>query len=147
MTQPDKSRNRPDESDVAVIRAARPAAWVAAIVLGLEALGVIGYGVLIILNLHNVSAGVGYAVAGMLIAWGIALGLVGRGIGLIRTWSRGPAVALQLFQLPLAWGFRGSIGWLAAALFVSAAVVLVCLFVPVSNAAFTRGRRLPGDRS
>lgn len=114
--------------------------------LWLEAVAVVGYGVLIILNLRNVSAGVGYGVAGMLIAWGIALGLVGRGVALVRPWARGPAVALQLFHLPLAWGFRDTIGWLAAALFVSAAVVLICVFLPASGAAFTRGRRLPGQK-
>lgn len=106
----------------------------------------VGYGLLIIVNVRNVSAGVGYGVAGMLIAWGVALALVGRGVALVRHWARGPAVALQLLHLPLAWGFRDSIGWLAAALFVSAAVVLVCLFLPASSTAFTENRRLPGEK-
>lgn len=126
------------------MRAARPALLLAAAVLGLEAVAVVGYGILIAVSTHNVVRGVGYGVAGMLIVWGVALGLVGRGVALARTWSRGPAVALQLFQFPIAWGFRENIGWVAAALFVTAAVVLVCIFLPASTAAFTTGRKLPG---
>jgi hypothetical protein len=138
---------RPDDPRVTrtdAARNARPALWLAAGVLWLEGLAVLGYGILILVGMRNVSAGVGYGVAGMLIAWALALGLVGRGIALARPWARGPAVALQLLHLPLAWGFRGSIGWLAAGLFVTAAVVLVCVFLPASTAAFTEGRRLPG---
>lgn len=127
------------------IRRARPALWVAAGVLGLEALGVLVYGVLIMTRMTNVSVGVGLGVGGMLVVWGLALAAVGRGVALVRFWSRGPAVVLQLFQLPLAFGFRDSIGWLSAALFVSAAIVLVAIFLPASTTAFTVGRRLPGD--
>jgi hypothetical protein len=139
---------RSDEEPVTradAVRNARPALLLGAAVLWLEGLAVVVYGVLVIIGMRNVSAGVGYGVAAMLIAWGVALGLVGRGVALARPWARGPAVALQLLQLPLAWGFRGSIGWLAAALFVTAAVVLVCVFLPASTAAFTAGRRLPGQ--
>lgn len=159
MPQPDRSRDpggRPARDDAAqaddagfridAVRAARPALLTAAGVLALEALAVIGYGVLVLANIRHVSAGVGVGVGVMLIAWGLALGLVARGVGLVRGWSRGPAVALQLFHLPLAWGFRDTIGWLALALFVSAAVVLICLFLPASTAAFTAGRRLPGQQ-
>lgn len=128
-----------------VVRNARPALRIAAAVLWLEALAVLAYGVLVLVGMNSVSAGIGYGVAGMLIAWAVALGLVGRGVLLGRLWARGPAVALELLQLPLAWGFRGSFGWLAAGLFVTAAAVLVCVFLPASTAAFTRGRRLPGD--
>ena len=148
MNRPDdRTPPPPDGTDPAAAagpgREARPALWVAAAVMWIEALAVIGYGVLIITNMTNVSSGVGFGVGGMLIAWGAALGLVGRGVALARHWARGPAVALQLLHLPLAWGFRGSIGWLSAALFVSAALVLVCLFLPASTAIFTEGRRLP----
>ncbi len=111
----------------------------------LEGLAVLAYGVLVLVGMHNVSPGVGYGVAAMLVAWALALGLVGRGVLLARPWARGPAAVLHLLQLPLAWGFRASFGWLAAALFVAAAVVLVCVFLPASTAAFTGGRRLPGQ--
>lgn len=127
------------------IRRARPALWVASVVLWLEAAAVLGYGVLILTNMTRVSAGVGIGVGVMLLAWGVALALVGRGVALVRQWARGPAVALQLLHLPIAYGFRHSIGWLAVALFVSAAIVLAAVFLPASTTAFTAGRRLPGE--
>jgi hypothetical protein len=129
------------------VRRARPALWIAAGVLWLEGAAVLLYGVLVLLSMNKVSAGVGIGVGGMLIALGVALALVGRGVGLARQWARGPAVALQLLQLPIALGFRQSIGLLAAGLFVTAAVVLVAIFLPASTTAFTAGRRLPGDGS
>lgn len=113
--------------------------------LWLEAVAVIVYGVLILTDMTRVATGVGIGVGALLIAWGVALALVGRGVAFVRQWSRGPAVVLQLLQLPIAWGFRHSIGLLAAALFVSAAIVLVAVFLPASTTAFTAGRRLPGD--
>ena len=113
--------------------------------LWLEAVAVFGYGVLVLTNINKVAAGVGIGVGGLLIAWGVALALVGRGVARVRQWSRGPALVLQLLQLPIAWGFRNSIGWLAVALFVTAAIVLIALFLPASTTAFTAGRRLPGD--
>jgi hypothetical protein len=125
-------------------KAARPALILAAAILGLEALAVTAYAVLYVLSIQSVAAGVGYGVAFMLFGWAVALGFVARGVGLGRGWARGPAVALQLLHLPLAWGFRGSIGWLAFALFLTAAVVLVCIFLPASTAVFNAGRRLPG---
>jgi len=111
----------------------------------LEAIAVIGYGVLILTSMTKVAASVGFGVGGLLIAWGVALALVGRGVAFVRQWSRGPALVLQLLQLPIAWGFRHTIGWLAVALFLSAAIVLVALFLPASTTAFTAGRGLPGD--
>lgn len=128
------------------VRQARAALWVAAAVLWLEALAVVVYGVLILTNMSKVSVGVGIGVGGMLVAWGAALAAVGRGVALVRQWSRGPAVALQLLHLPIAYGFRHSIGWLSGALFVTAGIVLVAVFLPASTTAFTAERRLPGER-
>lgn len=120
--------------------------WIAAGLLGLQGIGAVGYGVLTVPRITHVVAGVGYGVAGMMMAWGVALGLVARGVALGRRWSRGAAIALQLLNLPLAWGFRVSVGWLALALFVSSAVVLVCLFLPTSTTAFTGDREVPFNR-
>jgi hypothetical protein len=124
---------------------ARPALFLAAAILLLEALAVTGYAVLYLRSISNVAAGVGYGVAAMLFVWAVALALIARGVALGRAWSRAPAVALQLLQLPLAFGFRATIGWLAFALFLTAATVLVCLFLPTSNEVFMAGRRLPDD--
>jgi hypothetical protein len=131
--------------DPALFTRARPALWVAAGVLLLEALAVAGYAVLYVLSISNVAAGVGYGVAAMLFGWAVALVLIARGVARGRGWSRAPAVALQLLQLPLALGFRDTIGLLAFVLFITAATVLVCLFLPTSNEVFVTGRRLPGE--
>jgi hypothetical protein len=140
-----ESAPRPEAGSQDARRRARPALWVAAGVLWLEATAILLYAALILTNMRHVSAGVGIGVAAMLLAWGAALALVGRGVALVRPWARGPAVALQILHLPIAFGFRHSIGWLAAALFVTAAIVLVAIFLPASTAAFTAGRRLPGE--
>lgn len=114
--------------------------------LGLQAIAATGYGVLIAGRITHVVAGVGYGVAAMMVVWGVALGLIGRGVALARRWSRGAAVCLQLINLPLAWGFRTSFGWLALALFATSAVALVCMFLPSSTTAFTAGREVPFSR-
>lgn len=144
--RPGSSPDGPTDREEAV-RRARPALWVAAGVLWLEAIAVLLYGVLILTNMSRVSLGVGVGVGIMLIAWAVALGFVGRGVALVRQWSRGPAVALQLLHLPIAYGFRHSVGWLSAGLFLTAAIVLVAVFLPASTVAFTLGRRLPGTDS
>lgn len=113
-------------------------------VLLLEALAVAVYAVLYVLSLRSVSGGVGYGAAIMLFGWAAALGFVAWGVGRGRGWARAPAVALQLLHLPLAWGFKATFGWLAFALFLTAAVVLACIFLPASTAVFNAGRRLPG---
>lgn len=122
------------------------ALWIAGGLLGLEGIGAAGYGLLTITRMTHVTAGVGYGVTGMMVAWGVALGLVARGVALARRWSRGAGVALQLLNLPLAWGFRTSFGWLALALFLSSAVALICLFLPSSTTAFTDERQVPFSR-
>lgn len=146
--RPGSSSGRPtdgptDREDA--VRRARPALRVAAAVLWLEAVAVLLYGILVLINMNKESVGVGIGVGCTLVAWGVALALVGRGLALVRQWSRGPAVALQLLHLPIAYGFRHSIGWLSLAMFVTAVFVLVAVFLPASTAAFTLGRRLPGQ--
>lgn len=133
--------NDPDEP-----ARSRKALWVASGLLGVQALAAAGYGVLIVGRITHAVAGVGYGVGGMMIAWGVALGLVGRGVALARRWSRGAAVCLQLLNLPLAWGFRTSIGWLALALFLTTAVALICILSPSSTTAFTADRDVPFSR-
>lgn len=141
--------DRRSEENSSQVSRSPSALWVAAVLLGLEGIGAAGYGVLTITKMTHVTAGVGYGVAGMMIGWGVGLGLVARGVALARRWARGPAVVLQLIDLPLAWGFRTSFGWLALVLFLSSAVVLICLFLPASTKAFTGGREVPfsGRRS
>ncbi len=133
-------------SDDGQLTRRRKALRVAGVLLGLQAVAAVGYGILIATRIHHVVAGVGYGVAGMMIVWGLAFGLIGRGVWLARRWARGAAVALQLLNLPLAWGFRTSFGWLALALFVTSVAVLICLFLPSSTVAFTAERDVPLSR-
>ncbi|GAA3620597.1 hypothetical protein [Microlunatus ginsengisoli] len=110
-----------------------PGLVVAASVLAVEALGLLGLAVLQLREIDgssSIAAGVGFA------AYGVFLGLVARGLLRRRRWSRGPAVASQLIQLPIAWTLRsGADAWLAAILVVTAVVAVVGVLVASSTAA------------
>lgn len=128
-----------------IVSAGRPPLVVAAVCLAVQGLAAIGYCVLVLVTMERVAAGVAVGVIGLGALWGLGLLAVARGIVLARYWARAPAVAAQLLLFPLAFGFTGTFGWLAAVLFLSLAVILVCLFLPTSNHIFTAGRRLPGQ--
>lgn len=71
--------------------------------------------------------------------YGVLLICVGRGLGLARRWSRGPAVATQLLHLPAAWSFLGGqTSWVAYLLGGSSLVALICIFLPSSTALLAR---------
>ncbi|WP_306663095.1 hypothetical protein [Streptomyces alkaliphilus] len=64
--------------------------------------------------------------------------LAGRGLWLLRRWSRGPSVIVQLLALPIAWQLWAMGGvWQASAPVVTAValVVLGCLMNPVAAEA------------
>ncbi|MGK5529049.1 hypothetical protein [Streptomyces sp. URMC 129] len=68
----------------------------------------------------------------------------GRGLWLLRRWSRGPAVIMQLLALPIAFTLLGSGGlWplAAVALAASAVTVLACLMNPTATEALGIGPR------
>ncbi len=68
----------------------------------------------------------------------------GRGLWLLRRWSRGPAVIMQLLALPIAFTLLGSGGlWplAAVALAASALAVLACLMNPTATEALGIGPR------
>ncbi|GAA1901305.1 hypothetical protein GCM10009716_08970 [Streptomyces sodiiphilus] len=67
-----------------------------------------------------------------------------RGLWLLRRWSRGPAVALQVFALPTGWQMIVSGGpWVAAGLALGAVAltVLACLASPTAARALGIGPR------
>lgn len=81
---------------------------------------------------HRAVVGIGGALT--LVAYAIALSLIGRGLWRGRRWARGPAAALTLINLPVAWSFvGGSTTWVAVALAISSIVVLVCIVLPSST--------------
>ncbi len=113
-----------------------PALGPAAIVMAVEGLVAAGYGVYLVTQANSARLIVGLGAGALLLGYGVALVFVGRGLARARRWSRGPAVATQLVQLLLAWNFRdGATWWFALLLALSAAAVLVCVFLPRSTAA------------
>ncbi|MFT4166861.1 MAG: hypothetical protein QM650_16610 [Microlunatus sp.] len=80
---------------------------------------------------------VGSGAAIILLAYAALLGVVARGVLRGRRWSRAPAIATQLIQLPIAWSFRGGeTTWFAVLLAAVSLTIIVCLLLPGSTRAF-----------
>ena len=111
---------------------------VAAVLVVVEGLLLLGYGVLEAAHIEAARAAMGVTtaaffvlLAGLLIAGGW---LVVRG----HAWPRSPIVVAQVMFLGLAWSFRGGdTTWVAIGLAVVAVVVLVGLLHPASIDALT----------
>ncbi|SDE18669.1 hypothetical protein SAMN04489747_2740 [Auraticoccus monumenti] len=88
---------------------------------------------------------VGVTTAVVFLAYGAFLLLVAQGLRRARRWSRGPAVAVHLLHLPIAYGFLGgSTTWVALLVGGLSLLSLVCLLVPRATAALTGGGGLNG---
>jgi hypothetical protein len=110
---------------------------VAAALLAVEAFIASAYAVLEVGQIRMSRAAVGVGVTILMGGFGLLLLFVSRGVFLGRRWSRGPAVAIQLILLPIAWSFvGGGTTWVAVALAVVAIAVLVGLLHPRSTAVF-----------
>jgi hypothetical protein len=110
-------------------------ATVLLVVIGVAAAG---YGVLELMATNASRAVVGSGAAIILLAYAVLLFAVARGVLRGRRWSRAPAIATQLIQLPVAWSFRGGeTGWFAALLGAVSLTVVVCLLLPSSTLIFT----------
>lgn len=83
---------------------------------------------------HRAVVGIGGTI--LLLAYAVGLVVVARGLLLLRRWSRGPAVATQVLQLPVAYSFLGgSTTWIGVILGVISLTVIVCLVLPASTRA------------
>jgi uncharacterized membrane protein YGL010W len=103
-----------------------------------------GYGVLELLATRASRAVVGSGAAIILLGYAVLLIAVARGVFRGRRWSRAPAIATQLIQLPVAWSFRGGeTGWFAVLLGAVSLTVIVCLLVPSSTKVFTDEQDAP----
>lgn len=123
-----------------------PALTLAAGLLTVVGVASAGYGVLELLATRASRAVVGSGAAIILLAYAVLLVAVARGVVRGRRWSRAPAIATQLIQLPVAWSFRGGeTTWFAALLGVVSLVVVVCLLLPTSTAVFTAEQEQPGS--
>jgi hypothetical protein len=104
-----------------------------------------GYGVLELMATNASRAVVGSGAAIILLAYAVLLFAVARGVLMGRRWSRAPAIATQLIQLPVAWSFRGGeTTWFAALLGAMSLVVIICLLLPSSTLIFTGERPTSG---
>lgn len=110
--------------------------------LCLEALALLG---LAVLQLAQINGSPAIAASGAVFAgYAIVLVVLARGVVLGRRWSRGPAVATQLIQLPIAWVLReGATAPVSTALTVSALSTVICLLLPSSTAVFAPAEPRP----
>ena len=112
-----------------------PQLLVAGVLLGVEAVAVFVFGVAEAGQVRS-SRSVGLGVAVVMIGFGVALAVLARAVLRVRRWSRGPAVALQLILVPIAWSFRAAPTTLVAVVMAAmAAAVLVGLLHPRSTEA------------
>ena len=76
-----------------------------------------------------------------MLAYGLLLVFVARGVLRGRRWSRGPAATTQLILLPIAWSFRASpTTWVAVLIAATAVAIIVGLLHPRSTEVFVGPR-------
>lgn len=113
-----------------------------ALTLAAALLAVIGaasgvYGVLELIETRASRAVVGSGAAIILLGYATLLFAAARGVARGRRWSRAPAIATQLIQLPIAWSFLGGqTSWFAYLLGAMSLTIVVCLLLPTSTQAF-----------
>jgi hypothetical protein len=102
---------------------------IAAALVALEGVVVAVLGIAEVVTIDADRLTLGLTTAGFLLAYGVALVLVGRGLYRTAPWSRGPAVFAQLIQLLLAWSFwGGSTRWISVVLALAGIAVLAAVF-------------------
>ncbi len=116
----------------------RPAPLVVAgVLIGVEALAAIAFGTVALSQTGLSRAAVGGGVALLMLAYGLLLVFVARGVLRGRRWSRGPAATTQLILLPIAWSFRASpTTWVAVLIAAAAVAIIVGLLHPRSTEVF-----------
>ena len=139
VTQDAIPAQRSSTDDVeAVPRALKAVAGICAV----ESLIAIGYGLYLLLELaigtpRQMGQAVATAVTVLIIA--LPLPLIARGMYKAKTWSRAPAMMLQLFALWTAYFMVEAKAWFGAVPTIAAAsVALVLIFLPSSTKVLTR---------
>jgi hypothetical protein len=118
----------------------------AAVLLALEAAAAIVFGVIAATSMHSNRVVVGAGTAVLMVGYGALLAAAARGVWRGRRWSRGPTIATQLIQLPVAWSFvGGQTTWLALLLGTVSVVALICLILPSSTAVFAASTPRPPE--
>ena len=106
---------------------------IAAVVVLLEGLATIGFGISEVLHLNTDRLVMGATTALFFVVYGAALVVCAWGLSLPRSWARGPLLFAQLVWLGLAWNFREGETWpIAVLLAVAGALTLVGMLHPRS---------------
>jgi len=117
----------------ATSRAVPPPLTVAAAVVGVEALLLVGYAVVLLPAVTSARVVMGVTTPVFFILYGVALAFCAWKLRALHSWARSPLVLAQLIQLGVAWSFRGgpSTG-VAVGLAVLSLVALAGIFHPAS---------------
>jgi hypothetical protein len=111
---------------------------VAASLVAVEGLLVVGYGVLEAASLTVGRLTMGLTTAVFFLGYGAGLLVCAWALRGLRSWARSPVVLAQLIQLGLAWSFRGGeTTYVAVGLALAAVVVLVGVLHPASIEALS----------
>jgi hypothetical protein len=114
---------------------------VAASLVAVEGLLVVGYGVLEAASLTVGRLTMGITTTVFFLGYGAGLLVCAWALRGLHSWARSPVVLAQLIQLGLAWSFRGGeTTYVAVGLALAAVVVLVGLLHPASIDALSGER-------
>jgi hypothetical protein len=114
-------------------RAAPPPLVVATALAGVEALLLVGYGIVLLTALNTARLAMGVTTPVFFIVYGLGLAGCAWALSRLRSWARAPLVFAQLIQLGVAWSFRGGTSTaVTVGLAVVAVLVLVGVFHPAS---------------
>jgi hypothetical protein len=116
--------------------AVEPGLRVAAGVVALEAVALLGVGTVELVSLNSSRVGLGVTTAVFFLACAFGLGIAARGLSRAQSWSRGPVVAAQLLVLGVAWSTR-STPVVAVPLAVCGLAVLVLVLRRASTEALS----------
>lgn len=120
----------------------------AAGLLTVVSLACAGFGVLALIETRASRTVVGSGAAIILLAYAVLLVFVARGVVHGRRWSRAPAIATQLIQLPIAWSYwGGQTTWFALLLGAVSLTIIVCLLLPSSTQVFVAEQAAAPDQS
>ena len=107
----------------------------AAGLVGVEAVLLVGYGVVLIPSMHSERLAMGVTTPLFFILYGAGLAFCAWSVVRLHSWARAPLVLAQLIQLGVAWSFRGGT---STAVAVVLAVVAVVVLGGVLNPASLR---------
>jgi hypothetical protein len=141
--QSQRQTSSEDQGEVA--RPVTAAMRAAAVVVGLEALTLVGFGVAEIFAIDSDRVALGVTNIVFFLLYGGLLVWCARALLAGRSWSRSPIVLTQLIQLGVAWSFAGGdTQWVSAVLALPALAVLAVMLSP-STTSVLYGRRSRWD--